>query len=66
MELHIREISTHRNGEQAPIVILATHIIEDISELCTQMAIINRGEILFEAELRRAVEECHHEPAVHS
>ena len=65
------------NGEQAPIVILATHIIQDISELCTLMASLNRGEMIVEAELRRAVEartlaramnkaECHHEPAVHS
>ena len=51
------------NSDQAPIVILATNIIEDISELCTQMALLNRGEVLFEAELRRAVEECDHESA---
>lgn len=65
MELYFREISNaHRNDGQTPVVILATSIIEDISELCTQMAMINRGESLFEAELRRAVEECHHEAAV--
>jgi ABC-type Na+ transport system ATPase subunit NatA len=44
------------NFEQAPIVILATHLIEDISELCTQMALLNRGEVL---------EECDHESAHH-
>ena len=61
---------TRHTGVQPPIVILAAHIIEDISELCTRMAIINRGEILFGTELRRAVEECHEErsreSAVHS
>jgi ABC-2 type transport system ATP-binding protein len=31
-------------------VLLSTHIVEDVSELCTRMAIINKGEILFEAE----------------
>jgi ABC-2 type transport system ATP-binding protein len=31
-------------------VILSTHIVEDVSELCTRMAIIDRGEILLEAE----------------
>lgn len=36
-------------------VILSTHIVEDVSELCTQMAIINRGEILLEAEPMRSV-----------
>ena len=31
-------------------VLLSTHIVEDVSELCTKMAIINKGEILLEAE----------------
>ena len=67
MNLHIRDIpNSHRNAGQTPVVILAATIIEDISELCTQMAILNRGEMLFEADLRRAIEECHHAPAVHS
>ena len=35
-------------GENA-VVILSTHIIEDVSELCTRMAIIDAGEILLEA-----------------
>ena len=43
-------------GEQS-VVILSTHIVEDVSELCTRMAIIDRGEILLEAEPLRAVEE---------
>jgi hypothetical protein len=38
-------VKTHRDVEPAPIVILATHIIKDISELCAWMAIINRHEI---------------------
>ena len=28
------------------VVILSTHIVEDVSDLCTNMAIINQGEIL--------------------
>ncbi|HEX7153611.1 MAG TPA: ABC transporter ATP-binding protein [Thermoanaerobaculia bacterium] len=43
-------------GEHS-VVILSTHIVEDVSELCTRMAIIDRGEILLEAEPLRAVEE---------
>ena len=31
-------------------VILSTHIVEDVSELCTRMAIINKGEILLETQ----------------
>jgi ABC-2 type transport system ATP-binding protein len=42
-------------GENS-IVILSTHIVEDVSELCTRMAIINKGKILLEAEPLRAVD----------
>jgi ABC-2 type transport system ATP-binding protein len=38
-------------------VILSTHIVEDVSELCTRMAIIDRGEILLEAEPFGAMDE---------
>ena len=33
-------------GENS-VVILSTHIVEDVSELCTRMAVIDRGEILY-------------------
>ncbi len=29
------------------IVILSTHIVQDVRELCTQMAVINKGKVLF-------------------
>jgi ABC-type multidrug transport system ATPase subunit len=35
---------------EGSIVILSTHIVEDVEELCSRMAIIDRGEILLEAE----------------
>lgn len=38
-------------------VILSTHIVEDVSELCTRMAIINKGEILLEAEPIQSVKD---------
>jgi ABC-type multidrug transport system ATPase subunit len=41
-------------GEQA-VVILSTHIVEDVAELCSRMAIIDRGEILLEAEPLAAI-----------
>jgi len=34
-------------GERS-VILLSTHIVEDVSELCTQMAIIDHGEILLE------------------
>ena len=43
-------------GEDS-IVILSTHIVEDVSELCRRMAIIDNGEIVLEAEPLRAIEE---------
>jgi ABC-2 type transport system ATP-binding protein len=42
-------------GEQS-VVLLSTHIVEDVSELCTRMAIIDRGQILLEAEPLNAIE----------
>jgi ABC-2 type transport system ATP-binding protein len=39
------------------VVILSTHIVEDVSELCNRMAIIDRGRILLEVEPQRAVSE---------
>jgi len=42
-------------GENS-IVILSTHIVEDVSELCTRMAIIDKGQILLESEPLREVE----------
>jgi ABC-type multidrug transport system ATPase subunit len=38
-------------GENS-VVLLSTHIVEDVSELCTRMAIINKGEIIHEAGLQ--------------
>ena len=43
-----------RLGEHG-VVILSTHIVEDVSELCSRMAIIDKGAILLEAEPLRAV-----------
>lgn len=43
-------------GENS-IVILSTHIVEDVSELCTRMAIISKGQILLEVEPLKAVED---------
>src|SRR5688500_15215608 len=43
-------------GENS-VVLLSTHIVEDVSELCTRMAIIDKGEILIEAEPLRAIDD---------
>jgi len=43
-------------GEES-VVILSTHIVEDVEELCSRMAIIDGGEILLEAVPLAAVGE---------
>jgi len=37
------------------IVILSTHIVEDVKELCTDMAIINKGKVLLKTDPQEAV-----------
>ena len=39
------------------VVILSTHIVEDVKELCTQMAIINQGEVLLTSSPLEALKE---------
>ena len=38
------------------IVILSTHIVDDVKELCTDMAIINQGEVLLQVHPLKAIE----------
>jgi ABC-2 type transport system ATP-binding protein len=45
-------------GENA-VVILSTHIVDDVSDLCSRMAIIDRGAIRLEAEPAIAIADLH-------
>ncbi|MEM6298310.1 MAG: ATP-binding cassette domain-containing protein, partial [Bacteroidota bacterium] len=38
------------------VVILSTHIVDDVKELCTDMAIINKGEVLLKGNPLEALE----------
>ena len=42
-------------GEQV-IVILSTHIVEDVMDLCTNMAIIHNGQVLYEGKPDAAIQ----------
>lgn len=42
-------------GERT-IVILSTHIVDDVKELCTHIAIINNGEVLYKGRPVEAIE----------
>lgn len=39
------------------VVILSTHIVEDVRELCSQMAIVNGGRVLVQGEPERIIDE---------
>ena len=43
-------------GEQV-IVILSTHIVEDVTDLCTRMAILHQGRVLFQGGPDEAIAE---------
>src|SRR5215831_16186386 len=45
-------------GEQV-IVILSTHIVEDVMDLCSNMAIIHEGKVLYEGQPQAAIAELH-------
>jgi ABC-2 type transport system ATP-binding protein len=41
------------------VVILSTHIVEDVSDLCSRMAIISEGEVLLTTEPQKAMADLH-------
>lgn len=43
-------------GEEA-IVILSTHFVDDVKELCTNMAILNNGKLLWDGSPEEAIQE---------
>jgi ABC-2 type transport system ATP-binding protein len=43
-------------GEQV-IVILSTHIVEDVADLCTNMAIIHKGRVLYQGRPQDGIDE---------
>ena len=41
------------------VIILSTHIVEDVNELCEKMAIMNHGKIICQGEPKKVIEEIH-------
>ncbi len=41
---------------QQRVVILSTHVVEDISQTCDQVAVLNKGELAFHGRTRQLVE----------
>jgi ABC-type multidrug transport system ATPase subunit len=50
----LREVGTNST------VIFSTHIVDDVKELCNEMAILNRGEILIQTTPQKATDEVKH------
>ena len=44
-------------ASEKTVVILSTHIVSDVSNLCSQMAVIRRGEILASCTPQRAIDQ---------
>ena len=38
-------------------MILSTHIVEDVMDLCTRMAIVHQGKVLYEGDPQQAITE---------
>jgi ABC-2 type transport system ATP-binding protein len=56
-EERVRFLNLLAEVGEGSVVILSTHIVEDVEELCNRVAIIDDGEILLEAEPLRAMAE---------
>jgi ABC-type multidrug transport system ATPase subunit len=56
-EERVRFLNLLSEVGEGSVVILSTHIVEDVEELCNRLAIIDKGEILLESEPARAIEE---------
>lgn len=41
------------------IVIISTHIVDDVSQLCNKVGIIKRGELLFDGKVDEAIKSCY-------
>jgi ABC-2 type transport system ATP-binding protein len=50
---HIREFLKEINRTERTTVLLTTHDLSDIEELCKRLLIIDKGKILFDGELRQ-------------
>jgi ABC-2 type transport system ATP-binding protein len=58
-EERVRFLNLLSELSEEAVVILSTHIVEDVSELCTRMAVIHRGSIRLEGAPQTAVEALH-------
>ena len=51
-KIRLRQFISDRNKEQGTTVILTTHDMDDIEQLCSRVMVIGRGRILFDGSIR--------------
>ena len=51
MQQKVRDFILNYNKKRKATILLTSHNMEDISELCTRLILINHGEILFDGSL---------------
>ncbi len=55
MQKKIREFYKNYNEEYKTTVILTSHYMDDVKELCDRIIIINKGKIVFDGELKKII-----------
>lgn len=62
----IRQFLRDYHTEYKPIIILTSHYMEDIEELCERVVIVKEGEIVYDGELDKIVQKMGQEKTVHA
>ncbi len=47
-------VLVHRLAEDGLTVLLSSHLMDEVEELCDRVAIVTRGRVVYEGALRRA------------
>jgi len=53
----VRDFLKHHNAEQRTTIILTSHYMQDIEELCPRVVLIDHGKVMFDGELDRITAE---------
>jgi ABC-2 type transport system ATP-binding protein len=61
----IREFIKQLNKEQGTTILLTTHDLDDIKDLCSRMVIIDKGKLLYDGELQTITDAFAKERTIH-
>lgn len=54
--IEMRQLLQRINQEQGCTILLSSHILSEIEKLCTDIAIINEGSLIYEGDMQRLLE----------